>query len=63
MAHETTSSGLISALHNASQYMGIKELKPKQVEVITTFVSGKDTCFLTNGLREVYNLCNIAFIV
>ena len=32
-----------SALNKAAQCMGIKELKPKQVEAITTFVSGKDT--------------------
>ena len=33
----------MSALNNAAQYMGIEELKPKQVEAIATFVSGKDT--------------------
>ena len=39
----STDTSVMSALNNAAQYMGIEELKPKQVEAITTFVSGKDT--------------------
>ena len=42
MAREVRTD-LLSTLHQASQRMGIKQLKPKQVEAITTFVSGKDT--------------------
>jgi len=34
---------LLSALNLASQRMGIERLKPKQLEAIEAFVSGKDT--------------------
>ena len=33
---------LPSALNHASQHMGIQGLKPKQLETIEAFVSGKD---------------------
>ena len=33
----------ISALDSAVRCMGIKELKPKIIEAVTTFVLGKDT--------------------
>ena len=36
---------LPSALNHASQRMGIQGLKPKQLEAIEAFVSGKDTFF------------------
>ena len=39
----STDTGVRSALNNATQYMGIKELRSKQVEAIQIFVLGKDT--------------------
>jgi len=38
-----TTMDLPSALNFASQRMGIKRLKPKQLEVLEAFVFGKDT--------------------
>ena len=34
---------LLSAIAKTSQCMGIERLKPKQMEAIESFVSGKDT--------------------
>ena len=42
-ASVNTGGSVISSLNSAAHCMGIKELKPKQVEAVTTFVSGKDT--------------------
>jgi len=40
---ENNTVNLPSALNLASQRMGIERLKPKQLEAVEAFVSGKDT--------------------
>jgi len=48
-----------TAIRESGKQLGYDELRPKQIEAMTSFLQGNDVFVSTNWVREVHYLCLI----
>ena len=52
-----TEKSIDDAITRALEAMSLNPLKPKQLEVVRTFMSARDVCVAPNWLRKICYLC------